>query len=202
MKHEFDPTHINYIRDEIAKRDAILAEQPGNLEAIYNKALMLLSIGEFEEGWQLFDSRLDVPGSIFSYKWFPVERWDGESLKGKNVLLWLEQGIGDQVMGASMINDLAAEVESVLVMADRRFAPLFARSFPANVSFYKFGDKITARMETWAFDCQLSMTDLGFMYRKTFEDFPGVPFLKPDPEKVAALRAKYQEKAFRAVREK
>lgn len=192
MKHTFPPEHLEFIREAIAKHDVTLAAKPGDLNAEYNKALMLLSIGEFEEGWPLFECRLEVPNSIFSYKWFPVPRWDGADIAGKHVLLWLEQGIGDQIMGASMIPDLAAKAASVLVMADRRFAPLFRRSFPENVTFYKFGDPVCERMENWGFDCQISMTDLGLMFRKTFEDFPGTPFLKPDSAKVAALRAKYQ----------
>lgn len=188
----FAPDHLEFIHREIALRDAVIKRDPDNIEANYNKALMLLSIGEFAEGWKLFDWRLKVPNSIFSYDWFPVKRWDGKDISGKHVLVWLEQGVGDQIMGASMIAELAEKAASVILMADRRFAPLFRRSFPENVTFYRFGDKIPDRMQKWDFDCQLSMTELGQMFRRTFDEFPGKPFLKPDPEKVAALRKKYK----------
>lgn len=193
MTHTFPPEHIAYIEKAIAGRDELLAKDPNDIEANYNKAMLLLSIGRFEEGWDQFEWRLELQGSIFSYNWFPVEKWDKVSdITGKHVLLWLEQGIGDQIMGASMVPDLAKKAASITLMADRRFAPLFRRSLPDNVIFYKFGDKIPERMKTWDYDCQLSMADLGLMFRKTFDDFPGTAFLKPDPIKVAALRKKYK----------
>ena len=194
MKHEFPLEHLLFIHNAIGELDGVLSQKPDDLHANYNKAMLLLSIGEFERGWKLFEWRFKILNSIFSYEWFPVPRWDYKSdVTGKHVLVWLEQGIGDQIMGASMVPDIAAKAASVTLMADRRFADLCRRSFPANVEFYKFGDPISPRLKAWDYDCQLSMADLGFMFRKKFEDFPGVTFLKPDADKVAALRAKYKK---------
>lgn len=191
MTFKFSDSHLAFIDKAIAERDEVLKTSPDDLQANYNKALMMLSVGRFKEGWPLFDWRHKIPGSIFSYDHFPVDRWDGEDITGKDVLLWLEQGIGDQIMGASMVHELAAKARSIVLMADRRFAPLFKRSFPDNVTFYKTGEKVPERLLNWDFDCQLAFSDLGQMFRQSFDGFPGKPFLKADPEKVARLRKKY-----------
>lgn len=190
----FDASHVAFIERAIAGHDAVLKDKPDDLHANYNKALLLLSIGRFEEGWPLFEWRLEVKDSIFKYDWFPIERWDRGDITGKNVLVWLEQGIGDQVMAVSMIPQLAAKAKSVVLMADRRFGEIFARSFP-NVEFYKTGCKVPARLKAWDFDCQLSVSDLGSMFRKSFAEFTTEPYLKADPVKMAALRRKYLGKS-------
>lgn len=186
----FSDSHMTFIRKSIAEREAVIAKDPDNLEAHYNRALMLLSIGEFDEGWKEFEWRLKVPNSIFKYEWFPVPRWDGKDIAGKHVLVWLEQGIGDQVMAARCLPLLADKAASVTLMADRRFAPIFRRSFP-NVEFYRTGDAVPERCLKWDFDCQLSISDLGQMFLTSFGNLYRGPYLKPDAAKVAALRAKY-----------
>lgn len=191
MPFEFPKDHMAFMENALAGQDALLAKKPGDLGATYNKALMLLSIGRFEEGWPLFESRLKITDAIFSYDWFPVRRWEGENIAGKSVLLWLEQGVGDQVMAASMLPDLIAKGCDITVLADGRFAPLFRRSFP-QITFYKTGDRVPERLRNWSFDVQFSVSDIGYIFRKDFDDFPRTAYIKPDPNKVAKLRAAYK----------
>lgn len=189
MELKFTDEHMGFINEAIAERDATLAKDPDNVEARYNKALMLLSIGKFSEAWPIFDVRFKVD-PIFSYDWFPVPRWDGTDITGKHVLVWLEQGIGDQIMSMAMVERTAAKAASVVLMADRRFAALCRRTFP-NVEFHRVGDPLPERMKTWDFDYQLSMSDMGQMFLRTGDDFNSGAFLKPDAEKVARLRHRY-----------
>ena len=139
----------------------------------------------------MFDVRCEVPGAVYSYDWFPAARWDGGDLTGKHVLLWLEQGIGDQIMGMSMIQRLLDKVASCVLMADRRFAPICRRTFP-KAEFYRVGDHVPRRLRDFDFDCQLSVTDLGRMFLPTGVDIMGTPFLQPNIGKVAELRRKYK----------
>ena len=60
--------------------------------------------------------------------------WTGDSLKKKRLLVRAEQGVGDQIMFAGLIPDLAARAKaeggSVMLECEPRLVPLFARSFP------------------------------------------------------------------------
>ena len=66
-------------------------------DAKFNLGLTLLTIGEFEEGWCFYDTRLRLPEKVRSPVNTPM--WDGdlESLDGKPLLVWAEQGFGDNI---------------------------------------------------------------------------------------------------------
>ena len=57
----------------------------------------MLTIGEFEEGWHFYDTRLRLPDKVRSPVNTPM--WDGdlESLMGEPLLVWAEQGFGDNI---------------------------------------------------------------------------------------------------------
>lgn len=72
------------------------ADYPG---ARFNLACGLLRQGDFEEGWQAYEARFDSRRENHSIP--PPEiaapRWSGEPLQGKNLLVWYEQGFGDEI---------------------------------------------------------------------------------------------------------
>ncbi len=180
----------------LAKIDAALIKHQGepvvtHLE--YNKSLILLKLGRLREGWPLYEKRFDLPTAKFGYTHFPVERWTGQDVAGKDIFVWLEQGLGDQVIGASMLPDLIAKVgaERITLLANRILNKTLRRSFPG-ITVYKVGEPVSEQMETWGYDYQLTLADLGAMFRNADADFTGKPFLVPDADKVAYFRAKYR----------
>ena len=46
------------------------------------------------------------------------------------LLVWGEQGLGDQILHASMVGELTQRAAKVVLEVEPRLAPLFARSFP------------------------------------------------------------------------
>lgn len=203
MNIEFSKAQQDLFASNLAQIDADIAKAegtPNHLLYLYNKALMLLAAGKFEEGWPLFKVRFNAPGFKFSSEHFPLPTWNGEQLAGKHVFLWLEQGIGDQIMSASMLNELTDAVGdgSVTLLADRVLVDTLRRSFP-KVDVYKVGEEPSERLELWDFDFQLCFSDLGLMFRKSFTDFPGTPYLKADPAKTAAFRHKYSRDGNKIV---
>ena len=78
-------------------------------------------------------ARLKIPGKVPQCD-HGLSGWTGGSLKNKRLLVTAEQGVGDELMFASMIPDLARraaeEGGSIVLECDPRLVPLFARSFP------------------------------------------------------------------------
>jgi lipoprotein NlpI len=73
---------------------AAMAIAPGYRNAPFNLAYLLLRQGRFKPGWAAFEwrdwyARLD--------KHFDFPRWQGESLKGKTLLIGIEAGHGDMI---------------------------------------------------------------------------------------------------------
>ena len=68
---------------------------PGGADAHMNLALSYLALGNFREGWKEYDwqwRREAAPVRPFS----PTP-WDGADLSGKDVFLYAEQGLGDEL---------------------------------------------------------------------------------------------------------
>ena len=72
---------------------------PGYQLARHNLAMLLLTQGRLEEGWPLHEARYhpDLPEPDAPLPLLPAKQWQGESLQGKRLLVWPEQGYGDMI---------------------------------------------------------------------------------------------------------
>jgi tetratricopeptide (TPR) repeat protein len=85
---------------------AALAVDPEATITQHSLALLLLGGGQFAEGWQLYESRRETPGSTIPRPPFSYPEWRGEPLVGKELIMVGEQGFGDQIMFARFIPEL------------------------------------------------------------------------------------------------
>jgi tetratricopeptide (TPR) repeat protein len=112
--------------------DRALREEPGNAQAKLNRAILHLLMGDLKQGWRDYAARLCFSGKAPLCD-HGLQAWTGGSLKGKRLLVTAEQGVGDQLMFASMIRDLAmradAENGGIVLECEPRLVPLFTRSF-------------------------------------------------------------------------
>lgn len=83
-----------------------------NAQIYANLGTALIAKGEWHEGFQFFRQRFNAPGfpprPRFDY---PI--WHGEPLDGKTILLYVEQGFGDEILSlrfASVIKEAGARV--------------------------------------------------------------------------------------------
>ena len=115
--------------------DQALKADPDNAQARLNRAVLHLLNGDLKDGWRDYGARTEVPGKV------PVltgeQRlvpWMGGSLKKVRLLVRAEQGVGDQMLFASLIPELAARAKaeggSLILECEPRLVALFARSFP------------------------------------------------------------------------
>lgn len=102
-----------------------LANAPEDGKILFNKALAELAMGNFADGWSNYESRFDIGAGRKRHTAIP--RWRGESLLGKRILVWCEQGYGDSIQFVRYASSLSAEGAFVLLEAqDERIAPLLA----------------------------------------------------------------------------
>jgi tetratricopeptide (TPR) repeat protein len=120
------------IEEAFALYARVLALDPENAQAKVNRAVLHLLEGNLKEGWRDYEARLALAKAPRADRALP--RWNGESLRHKRLLVRAEQGIGDQLMFASLIPELAAraahEEGRVVLECEARLCALFARSFP------------------------------------------------------------------------
>jgi hypothetical protein len=107
-----------------AYREALRFGSTPDLELSLARAL--LALGEFEEGFRLFESRVDVPDFPTRRLQAPgISEWRGESLEGRSILVWMEQGLGDQIQFARYL-PMLRQAARVGVACHSALAPLFA----------------------------------------------------------------------------
>lgn len=106
-----------------------LAAQPDDQSIRTNFALFLLRGGEYARAWEHYDSRAVGEHRTIT-RALPQPRWQGEPLAGKTLLVTCEQGLGDEIMFASLYPEIIREAGHCVLEFDARLEALFRRSFP------------------------------------------------------------------------
>jgi hypothetical protein len=133
-----------------------------------------LMLGNWEAGWDGFEAMVGNSKQRTAEPRKPVPYWTGEPTNG--LLIRGEQGIGDEIVFASMIKDLSVPVT---LECDRRLEGLFKRSFPnVNVKGTRFDKSVDwdADYDAWCLS-----GSLGWHLRTSDSDFNGNPYLVADP---------------------
>jgi len=175
--------------DALESFNRALALNPTYADAHWNGALASLTLGDFAAGWAGYEWRWQCKDFSFPPRGFAQPPWRGEDVADGSVLVWGEQGIGDEVLYAGMVGDLIDRKIPLIWEADARLLPLIARSYPGvkTVARKTPADAATADP---AIKAQTSTASLGQYLRPNLGTFPKGrrSYLKADPRRSAAYR--------------
>lgn len=174
---------------------------PEEMELRMALSTLLLLRQDFNRGWPLYEARYHRsrrhPVALPDYRY---PRWNGESLAGKHVLLVGEQGLGDEIMFASIIGEVLAEAEHCTITCLPQMQALLCRAYPAArvIAVSRVGAQAGAAPEAQLangvpIDCWLPMGSLGLLRRNRRESFPiAAPYLVAESARVELWRARLQ----------
>lgn len=156
-------------------------------ETMHNKSFALMALGRWAEGWKAFKPSLGQPArKVRNYHADrETPRWNPNKHEKAVVVIYGEQGIGDEIMYASMLDKAIEAAESkgsrVVIECNPRNADLFARSF--GVKAYGYSERAE-----WPADegvtHRLEMGGLGEYFGR--EPFHRDRFMRPDEARAAA----------------
>lgn len=163
---------------------------PEHPTAVFREALIYLLQGEFAAGWRCYEQRWGTADHATPMREIPQPLWRGEHLAAGRVLLWPEQGVGDEIMFAGLIPDAMRTGSHFVLECDRRLQPLFARSFP---EIEVITDRNAAGDPNCQIEAHLPIASLPSLFRREMGTFAATvsPYLKPDPAKLEQLRLRY-----------
>ena len=163
----------------------LVSAQPDFALAKCYRALMYLSLGRFAEGWPLFESRWDAGLQSIGPNKYDQMPWSAEQVPG-TLLIWGEQGLGDQILYASMVAEAASYATATILEVEKRLVALFARSFPGVQVVASAAEPYQNR-----FDAQVAIGSLGRFLRPSWQAFPRppAPYLAADQAQTGALRS-------------
>jgi len=189
------------IEEALALYDRALREDKDNAQARLNRAVLHLLCGNLKDGWRDYAARLKLSGKapIPDHK---LQHWNDESLKNQRLLITAEQGVGDHIMFASVIPDIAEraarEGGSVILECEPRLVSLFTRSFPS-VTVHAWDSETRGGVPLTHYGWLKNVggatrfTEIGTLpryLRKTINSFPGPnAYLIPDEGEAAGWRA-------------
>ncbi len=189
------------------------AAGPGELAMMrLSQSTILLCAGRIGEGWDAYEARLDPMFADVTYFRSDRPRWTPRTkLAGKSLLVFGEQGLGDEVMFANYLPDLieALGPDGRLTLAlESRLVPLFQRSFPtarigAHTTYKVNGHTVRAAhfaeddasIQLWA-----PLASPLRRFRRSLDAFPDrSDYLKPDPKRVEHWRRRLADLPGRKV---
>lgn len=187
--------NLGRLHNAIASYDCALSINPDNPGSRGNRGLCHLLTGDFQRGWADFGARWNAkpkgatptanPDTVL---WTPQNFgkpvWDGRPTAG-TLLIWPEQGIGDQILFASLLPQLRPLAGHIILALEERLHALYARSFPwCEITTLK------AAREAGRYDLQIPVGDLCALFRHSVTDFlqHRKAYLKADAARRAQLR--------------
>jgi tetratricopeptide (TPR) repeat protein len=152
---------------------------PNEKNSQMNLASCYLATGELGKGWDAMELSL---GGKFRKEWSYGDepRWDGS--KDKTLVIYGEQGLGDEIYFMECANEVIADSKEVHIDCDPRLEKLFARSFPnAHVHGTRRDDSVTW-LEGLSIDARTAMASMQRFYRRTSASYKNKPYLVADPD--------------------
>lgn len=171
--------------EDFRKANELNPEDPN---ANWILGLLLLQQNEFREGWPLYETRWRSDRFKSRRLVTSKKQWTLES-KAKSVLVWGEQGIGDQIIYGSLIPAIRQRAEKVTAMVDPRLIKIFKASMP-DVDFVSHMEQVAADLH----EEQIPFASVGWSFineKSDIQKYAARNFLQADP----ALVTQYREEA-------
>jgi Tfp pilus assembly protein PilF len=190
-----DPDHVNTLVNRAytlvdlgrhtegkAGYERALKLLPDHPDTQVHMAFVELATGDFGSGWKRYEWRWKT-GQSAPPLHTSLPRWNGERVDG-GIVAWGEQGLGDEILYSSMVPELAAYADKIVLELDPRLKTLFSRSMP-QVQAIGRGEPLPEGIKV-----QSPLAGLGRHLRANWDAFPKREngYLVADQERAAELR--------------
>lgn len=174
---------LNRFAEARADFEQALSRDPDDLLLQWNLTTLHLLTGNFAEGWPGYEARW-AKGLKGLHPEFRQPAWNGQPTD-QRILVWGEQGLGDQILFSSMFAETALRAPAARFAVAPRLLNLYQRSFPAlNICTPE------EAADDQDFESYVCMGDLCRIFRPDINSFVENrrAYLRADPGRTAELR--------------
>ena len=161
-------------------------------EAYLNSSIIYLSKKRFEIGWDYYQKRTEVQKTKSNFLQNNTQpELLSPNIKAKTILIFAEQGLGDQILYLTMLSELNSKDNQIIVMLNERLIEIYKRSF-ANIKFISKN----YNLEKLHYDYYILSGSLGKLFRPNINSFSSQVsgYLRPDKDKAKQLKSMLFEK--------
>lgn len=165
-----------------------LALRPDFSLSAFHRALARLQLADYRNGWGDYELRQLNQDYLRREDAYP--EWDGSSLAGRTILIYREQGLGDEIMFASCLPQLIQAAGHCIIECEPRLQGIFRRSFPAATIYASTPDGgLPREIAGRAIDFSIPAGSIPRFLRRDLGEFPRHHgYLEADPARVALWR--------------
>jgi len=137
----------------------VYQQRPEHPKIRMNYGYELIHSGQFELGFKLYESRIDIHMPFLSGRLsYP------EKLENKYIFIWREQGIADEIMWSWFFQYLSKSNIKHTIQIDERLLPLMNRSFPELTFTGISNEDVLASEDLEKYDHEIALASLGKYY--------------------------------------
>jgi len=167
---------FGHTEQSLSAFETALRLDPNHVECRWDRSLTLLALGDYARGFEEFEWRWKLART--PKRALTTPEWDGAKLKGKTVLIYQEQGIGDMIQFARYIPLVKEQGVNVVVECQPELASLMS-TVPGIDKVINVGSALPK------YDCHIAMMSLARVFKTTLETLPNkTPYMGP-PEGVS-----------------
>lgn len=161
--------------------DRALRLAPDFAEAQFNKSLTCLLLGNFADGWRLWEARKRKKTPV-GFRDFGLPLWTGaQEISGRHILLHWEQGFGDTIQFIRYASLVQAKGADVALLVQPELAPLIRRVMPDIRMVQEVPEEATL---------QCPLMSLPRAFGTLMENIPPAPSWRADEMRRAAWRTR------------
>lgn len=167
----------NRLEPALGALDQATALDPDFADAHWNTGLANLLAGRLDIGWEKFEWRKRQKNSLLSNRNYDQPEWLGNfDIRGKTLLVYWEQGLGDTLQFCRYAKLLAETGAEVILLVQAPLKKLLS-SLPCRVQIVAEGEPLPE------FDAHCAMMSLPHAFRTELSTIPAeVPYLSADRE--------------------
>lgn len=178
--------------NEREKAEELLREavqlDPKDPKAHWNLGLACLAQKKWADGWEGYDHGFRANERLPSRYFNEIPEWIGEDLRDKTIVVWGEQGLGDEILFAQCLPDLKKIAKKVIFDCHPRLENIFRKAFPGVTVTGTRKSKTTEWLDAYEPDYHCPLCSLPPFFRKEDSDFPDKGYLKAKPKKKDRIR--------------